>query len=593
MYTPLTEEQYNKAIKSGFSPQDIISMERKRKELENKKPGYFESVFSEYKRIGEGIVSGIQKGAEQTQQGGSLNVAGGLTRGALRTVGGVAEAAFTPILEAPGVKQATEAVGSAITKIPGVDVLAQKVSELSSKYPEISKDLKNILDIATLGGGKAVEKPTGIALEKAGQVIEKSGLEASKIGKESFALKLVKPIEDKATKLAQVSRTAETPGFFKTNTVIPTKVEEEMAKIVSSVPGVSETNTFQKNFNVIRDFNVGEAKQLESDIAQFDFLVPRKETISRLNTAALELKSSPLVVGDAAKTAQRLIEGAKKFINENSGSGSGVLKARKDYDAWVLSQKPKVFDSTAENAFTVANNAVRETLNTILDEKAVNLGIKDSLRRQSMLYRAMDNIAPKAAEEANTKFGRMMQNVGKTIGTKNKIVQAVAAAAGIGGLGAAATFAPAAAVIGGSSILAYKAGKFVLKPEVRINLGKLLQQFGKSLNPTDRATIQELLNDYSEKVNVIKNDSRGIINPKAIAEDLFPKAIDPATKAELTDAIDYIRLEKPLNKDMEIAIDRLAQKFGISQDLSSAQLANKFEELVSKTKTKLLPGTKK
>ena len=124
----------------------------------------------------------------------------------------------------------------------------------------------------------------------------------------------------------------------------------------------------QKNYNLIQTYNLNQAKQLTADVAKYDFIIPKKEVIAKLNQAAEELKKSPLVVGDAQKTANRLIEGAKKIINENSGKGSGLLQARKDFDIWVKKQKPKVFDATSENAFTIANDTVRTTLNMISEK---------------------------------------------------------------------------------------------------------------------------------------------------------------------------------------------------------------------------------
>jgi hypothetical protein len=505
MFIPLTKQQYENAIKTGFTPQQIVEMEKKRKAIntpEQKEPNYFERVWSEYEKAGQDIVSGIQKGAEQGQQGlkqggakGALNVVGGIARGGLRTVGAIAGSAFAPITEAPIIKPALGAIGTGISKIPGVSNVIQKGTELASKYPEIAKDVKNIVDISILGTGK----PVGAGIEKTGIAVEKAGTEAINIAKNKFAAELIKPIETKATKLSQVARTTEAGGIFKKDIVTPTIMEENMAKEVAQIPGISPKNTFQKNFNLIRDYNVQQAKQLEADIAKYDFAIPKKEVISRLNVAANELKNSPLIVGDSAKTAQRLIAGAKNIIDKNSGTGSGLLKARKEYDSWVLSQKPKVFDATADNAFTIANDTVRKTLNNLLDEKAVNLGIKDSLKKQSTLYSAMENVVPKAAEEANTVFGRTMQKIGKILGTKNKIVQGIAAAVGIGGLGAAATFATPAVVVGGTGYLIYSAGKLIMKPEIKILLGKLLRESGGILDATDRAAIQKLLTDYSSE----------------------------------------------------------------------------------------------
>lgn len=64
------------------------------------------------------------------------------------------------------------------------------------------------------------------------------------------------------------------------------------------------------------------------------------------------------------------------------------------------------------------------------------------------------------------------------------------------------------------------------------------------------------------------------------------KAIDSATKKELEGAIDYIRLNKPVTPKMEDIVSKLQEKFGISSNASSAKIADRFEDLIKKTKTK-------
>lgn len=136
-------------------------------------PSYAERVAQQYSDIGAGITSSIQKGAEtfaKADKGtvaGQVEATGGLLRSGLRTVGGVARAAFTPILEAPGVKQATEFAAKQITKIPGVEKVIKKGTELAEKNPEVAKDIGNIVDILTLGVGSTAAKPV---LKEAGAI---------------------------------------------------------------------------------------------------------------------------------------------------------------------------------------------------------------------------------------------------------------------------------------------------------------------------------------------------------------------------------------------------------------------------------------
>lgn len=62
------------------------------------------------------------------------------------------------------------------------------------------------------------------------------------------------------------------------------------------------------------------------------------------------------------------------------------------------------------------------------------------------------------------------------------------------------------------------------------------------------------------------------------------KEVTEATKNELIKAIDYLRLGKS-SSNVEDTVSRLAQKYGISEDLSNSQIANKFQGLIEKTKT--------
>lgn len=64
-----------------------------------------------------------------------------------------------------------------------------------------------------------------------------------------------------------------------------------------------------------------------------------------------------------------------------------------------------------------------------------------------------------------------------------------------------------------------------------------------------------------------------------------PKQIDAPTKEEMIDVIDYLRINKRI-PDIEDTLERLIQKFNINPNLSSREIANKFEDLVEMTKTR-------
>lgn len=144
--------------------------------------GYGGRVVESFKDTASNVMSGIKQGSEGYTQGvedanrattlkdslgGVLKSVGGLAKAAIRTVGGVARQAFTPIAEAPGVKQGLEAAGGEVAKIPGVD----KLLTLAEKYPESAKTIQDIVDTLTLGVGKTVEQPLKQGVIKAGEKV--------------------------------------------------------------------------------------------------------------------------------------------------------------------------------------------------------------------------------------------------------------------------------------------------------------------------------------------------------------------------------------------------------------------------------------
>lgn len=128
------------------------------KKLETKYDPYTTRVGKEYIKGAKNIVSGVQE-AKNITFGKGIGALRGPGTGLLRVGGEISRQAFTPITEAPIIKQGLEGLGNVISNIPGAKFVAQKAQELSKKNPELAKDLQDLLDIATLGFGRTVEKP--------------------------------------------------------------------------------------------------------------------------------------------------------------------------------------------------------------------------------------------------------------------------------------------------------------------------------------------------------------------------------------------------------------------------------------------------
>lgn len=474
-------------------------------------------------------------------------------------------------LKAIAPRAVEEQVGAKAQQIfgsqPVQDVVGQ-YEQIKQQYPEATRAFESVFNIASLlpitGGAKVGGKVVGEGLEAAGKGLISGAEEGLQKQAVEYATKLVSPTKTKAIREAEVARTQVINGK---KVVTPDLFEQQAIEEVSKIKGVSPKNTLQQNYNVIRQENTNLAKQLETDVANTNIIIPRKESIARLNAIKETLSQNPVIVGSAEKTAGRLLEGAKKFINQNDGSLSGLLKARKDYDNWVLTQKPKAFDATAENAFTIANREVRQTLNNLLDEKAPNVGIKDSLRKQSSLYSALDNIAPKAAEEASTKIGRAVQRIGNTLGIKNKAVQTLAGLGLVGGGGAAALASLPAVATAGVGYLTYRGGKFLISAKVRKALGELLESGGKKINPSDAKIIQNLI-DKAGKANKQGGFAK---NPFFKETDVLTEKVAEAIKSIDTDPVKVNGKLEFGNVDDAFELDKAKARINTGKPLTATE----------------------
>lgn len=197
----LTPQQKQKLKSAGYSDSKIAAFEVARAEKEpqaQQEPGYLQRVGSGLKdqalRAAQGAETGAQaleKGVNMTDANGIITpkgvvtAVGGALRSGLRAAGSAANAIATPIVEAPGVKQATETVvGGAvkgIQELPGGAEAFQKLRDLAVKNPEIAKDVEDIFNLVTTGAGAKVAKvgaEGAIGVAKAGEKAVGQGLES-------------------------------------------------------------------------------------------------------------------------------------------------------------------------------------------------------------------------------------------------------------------------------------------------------------------------------------------------------------------------------------------------------------------------------
>ena len=379
---------------------------------------------------------------------------------------------------------------------PLVNKAANAYGDFTKNNPNATRSLESIGNILNvLFGAKGSAAAEGAiapavkgavnavppALEKGGTALVKNAAKQAEEAQNKFVQGLVLPKQTAAVKAEQVGRTTE-KGIFKQKVVEPTAQEKAIAKEVGQIPGVSPKNSLQGNYNVIAKANTAEAEQLIAKLKEKDVAIKPEEFDAKLNDALGELKEHPLITGDAETTATRVIDGMKKISAKNPMTASGLLQTRKDFDNWVRSLKGNgIFDPQRDSAASIAIQKIRQATNDFIESKVPDAKFKESLRKQSNLYRAMDNLEAKAAAESPNALARTWQKALDMIPGKNMLEKE--GALGVGGTAAymAGSAGLPIAIPAGAGLGAYGLYKGVTSPFMQNLVGQGLTKGGKAL----------------------------------------------------------------------------------------------------------------
>lgn len=368
-------------------------------------------------------------------------------------------------------------ISGAIASNPIVQSGVEKYSQFKESNPELAGNIEATGRYMNLIPGGMASKASGKAVERVGSVVEASGKNSAQKLKANFVQDLLTPKQTPTVRNKLFAKSKE-EGLLKTRVVQPDKFDAEVIDVVSSLP-VSKNKSLLKNYEIIRDANLSEAQRLADYLVNNDVPVKDSVIIKGLNDVQANVAKSPFLVGDGEKAVSRVLDGALESLNKQPRTASGLLQARKDFDQWITKQKGQnFFGSETESAIQMAVNEVRAAMNNALDVSIPDAGVKESLRKQSLLYRAMDNIETKGGDEAKNLLSRMAQKAaegipGKTVAAKT----AIGAGLGAAGLGAGAV----SPVFLGGGLAAYTGTKALMAPATRTVTGKVVKGVGKAM----------------------------------------------------------------------------------------------------------------
>lgn len=216
--------------------------------------------------------------------------------------------------------------------------------------------------------------------------------------KEAKIVDLVSPQLTKTEKAAAIaSGRAKESGVFKTAKLSPDKKTLETARAVSDF--VDPKKSLPANVNAVRSANMKEAQSLKEIVSGSKAIISPNELKKRLRS----IERPPMLIADSKQASlyQQAEDKFLKFVQEEPGTPSGLLEARKKFDSWIEDNIPKIWDEPTMRPLHRALRDMRTAANDHLAEKLPDIAFKDSLRKQNLMYEAIDNMSDKAVAELN------------------------------------------------------------------------------------------------------------------------------------------------------------------------------------------------
>ncbi len=517
--SPPTEEELEE-IFAGYAPAEPT--------------GYQAPTFSE---IGSGLVedisgagrtlaSGVSGAMEDYQQDklqfseyqspAATAAVLGVTEGVLPAAGeaviGAGKAALqaaTPaFIEEPFVNGAVEAFGAAGDFImnndwvgPVLNMAKESLADYSNwknsseENQRKARVLEATVDIAAIIAPASKTKALTDGWEDSGRKLVLAGDKQKFTNKREGVQSLLEP-----RNMGKAQGRVTEEGALRTKTYNPTVYEQEAIDVITGLPKIKTNRSATYNMNIVEDEIGIAAERLEKRIKGQGN--PKVDT--QLIQQELEMDLNGLVSSDSfygTKAVISNIQGmqnlANKLILSSDGTAIGLLNARKLLDKELKANAPAVYDADYENAKAAALRVIRQKINTSVAEAVPQTDVLRQLKRQNLMFNALDTLSDKSNAEDMTMVARAITRLEKVTGL-NAPSSAIglAATAGIGTTalaysGALPYLAGGAAVAGGMYVLRSAQRSGTLKQVLGVGLTNL----NKAIKKADGALLKQLKAD--------------------------------------------------------------------------------------------------
>lgn len=367
--------------------------------------------------------------------------------------------------------------------------MAGAYSEFKEENPRKAGLIEATGNLLSLGSTPLTKK----GFQKAGKEIYESGVKKS----DKTLLKKIQPeyTPKVRTEAQRAGRLKEGYEDF----ILPSKSEQRALDVIKkeNVFGKKMPKSDYKKERLIRQKAIDISKDMQKDLGQFNYLKlkpdPLKKTL--LNRIETDLLDDPTIWtsgGDYKATVRNYVQKINDIIDSNPNTLQGLMKSRIEFDDWVRSKTPNIFNPGAETVNRAATRAVRNSVNDIVDKALPNGAVRKRLSDSSALFDAADNLSDKIGKLPNTVINRAIKDVEDALPFKSEGMKAGAAT----GAGIAAYQNPKAATL---LALLYAVPKAANSAQSRKLIGTILKEGDGVFDLATKDALQNYMNQLEDQ----------------------------------------------------------------------------------------------
>ena len=353
-------------------------------------------IFGQLAGAANDVIGGGVKAIAQVGNAATGGVAGNLLSSAIQKVGGTA-------LGTIGLQAIQDG--------------ASKWKQFSAKYPRAAQDLQAVPEVANLllnigvGGeakslaeGAVKDTVQGVKAQIPKVIEENAAKDVSKtvnaVNPDLTGKKLAGAYKETVTG----SRTATKGGLFKEQALSPSQQAINVGTRLHNA-GIELAGKPIQDLQTLKKALTGTESKLDTLLEGTDpevvYNADKPTLIADLNkvktTAPLEFNA----IKDSKKIHDSVVDFAQKIVAKAPDTVKGLRKARTAFDTQAEKEFPSAYKEGFIDTKTPAGRAIKASRDTI-NEHLYNTApqgseIKKLIGREADIYRATDNIAPKAA----------------------------------------------------------------------------------------------------------------------------------------------------------------------------------------------------